>query len=561
MKFCSDKTVTRTAILAALGIVTACASVERAPEFNHAGEAAQVLALPEAMSRIRADVAYLSDDKMEGREAGTRGYDAAADYVAARMASIGLTPGNEGAWFQEVPLRDAALDSNAAQMTIFNEDGEQVQLKSLDDFKIYPSLEQDSVDVEAPAVFAGYGVYAPAAGHNDYEGLDIDGKIVVRFSGAPAIFNSEERAHYGSSATKAKYIASQGAVGVVTVYTEQNEKRFPWKNGTRNPVSRATTWIGPDGAADVSGPGVTGFASMNPDRSELLFAGAPRSYADVRAEAAQEDAAPAGFDLPVTITIEGVGTFDDYASANVIGVIEGADPDLKHEALVITAHLDHVGVDEHERGQKDDIINNGAMDNALGIAMLLETAQRFEDGPRPKRTVVFLAVTAEEKGLLGADYFAQYPTLGEKKIVANVNLDMPLMLHSFTDIVAFGAERSSLGPIVEEAAAQAGVTLSPDPLPEQGVFTRSDHYRFVELGVPAIFLWPGFANGGEKVIGEFLAQHYHKPSDDMTLPVRWDEAARFADINFKIAQEIANRAEPPAWNEGDFFGDLFAGED
>ena len=561
MKFDLQAAVARTAMLATVSVATACATVDLAPAFDHAGEAERVLALTDASSRIRADVAYLSDDIMEGREAGERGYDAAADYVAARMAAIGLTPGNEGAWFQEVPLRTAALDSDGAQMTVVNKDGSPVHLKSLDDFKIFPSLEQDVVSVEAPAVFAGYGVYAPTVGHNDYEGLDIDGKIVVRFGGAPAKFNSEERAHYGSSATKAKYIASKGAVGVVTVYTEENEKRFPWENAKRNPVARSTTWIGPDGAADVSGPGIAGFATMNPESSEVLFDGATRSYADVRAEAAEEGAAPKGFDLPVTIAIEGVGAFDEYASANVIGVIEGADPDLKHEALVITAHLDHVGIDENERGQKDDIINNGAMDNALGVAMMLETARRFLEGPAPKRTVVFLAVTAEEKGLLGADYFAHYPTLGDKKIIANVNLDMPLMLHSFTDMVAFGAERSSLGPIVEAAAAEAGVELSPDPLPEQGVFTRSDHYRFVEQGVPAVFLWPGFANGGEKVIGEFLAQHYHKPSDDMTLPVRWDEAARFADINFKIAREIANRAERPTWNEGDFFGGLFAGDD
>ena len=559
MKFCSGKSVARYAILSVLGLLTACVATDPPPVFNHADEVARVLTLPEAQSRIRADVAYLADDKMEGREAGTRGYDAAADYVAARMAAIGLTPGNEGAWFQDVPFRVGSLESRAAQMSITNQAGDVVRLKPLDEYKLYPSLERASIAVEAPAVFVGYGVYAPEAGLNDYEGLDLDGKIVVRFGGAPAVFNSEERAHYGSSGSKAEYIASQGAIGFITIYTEEFEKRFPWSNAKRNPVSSDTTWIRPDGAADVSGPGLLGSAIINPESSEILFDGAARSYADVRAEAAEEGAAPKGFDLPVTVAIEGVGEFDEFTSANVIGVIEGVDPQLKHEALVVTAHLDHVGVDDFGRGQKDDRINNGAMDNALGVAMLLETAQRFTDASPPARTVVFLAVTAEEKGLLGADYFARHPTLGDKEIIANINLDMPLMLHSFTDIVAFGAERSSLGAIVETMAADAGVQLSPDPLPEQGIFTRSDHYRFVEQGVPSIYLWPGFANGGEEIIRDFLQKHYHKPSDDMLLPVRWDAAARFADINFRIAQEVANRAERPTWNEGDFFGDLFAG--
>ncbi len=547
----------RAAMFACLIIVASCVSTDDQSSFDHAAAAEKVDGLTDAESRIRADVEYLADDAMEGREAGTRGYDAAAEYVAARMAGLQLAPGNQGGWFQAVPLRTASSTPEASQMAVTNANGETTELTFLEDFKLFPSLEKDAIAFEAPAVFVGYGVYAPEVGYNDYEGLDIEGKVVVRFGGAPDTFDSDARAHYGSSATKAKYIANQGAVAIIGIYTEAGEKQFPWERVQRNPVARSTTWIGPDGVADVSGPGLNGYIGINPDSTEILFDGAARSYSDVRAEQAQEGSAPRGFDLPVSIAVSGASTFEDVLSDNVVGVIEGADPALKNEALIITAHLDHVGIDEHERGKKDDIINNGAMDNALGVAMLLETARRFQEGPPPARTVVFLAVTAEEKGLLGADYFAHFPTLGGKEIVANVNLDMPLMLHSFTDIVAFGGERSSLGPLAEEALASIGVTVSPDPLPEQGIFTRSDHYRFVEQGVPSVFLWPGFADGGEEVISEFLAKHYHNVSDDLSLPILWNDAARFADVNYKIAREIADRPERPVWNEGDFFGDLF----
>ena len=518
--------------LSASGLLLAsCVTTEDAAPNEQASAAAAVAVLDGAAARIRADVAYLADDAMEGREAGTRGYDTAADYVAARMDGMRLSPGADGGWFQDVRLRTASSVPEASKLSVTNASGETVELTFLEDFIIAPSLESETIAFTASAVFVGYGVYAPELGHNDYEGLDIRGKVVVRFGGAPDFFDSEARAHFGSSAVKAEYIASQGAVATISIYSDDIEQQYPWDRLTRNPVSSSTTWLRPDGSAEVSGAGLQGAISINPESTEQLFDGAVRSYSGVREEEAVEGAAPEGFDLAVTLTAGAAATFEEVDSANVVGVIEGADPALRNEALVITAHLDHVGVDEHMRGKKDDIINNGAMDNALGVAMLLETARRFQEGPPPARTVIFVAVTAEEKGLLGADLFAQFPTLGDKEIIANVNLDMPLMLHSFTDIVAFGGERSSLGPLIENAVAEIGVAVSPDPFPELGVFTRSDHYRFVEQGVPSVFLWPGFENGGEEVITEFLATHYHNVTDDMSLPVLWNDAARFADVN------------------------------
>jgi Zn-dependent M28 family amino/carboxypeptidase len=245
------------------------------------------------------------------------------------------------------------------------------------------------------------------------------------------------------------------------------------------------------------------------------------------------------------------------ASSNVAGMIEGADPALRGEVIVLTAHLDHIGIRPAVNG---DTIANGALDNASGIATMLEVARGFVEAPvRPRRSMLFLAVTAEEKGLVGADYFAQNPTVPKASLAANVNLDMPILNYDFTNVVAFGAERSTIGPAHGRAAERVGITLQPDPLPQEGLFTRSDHYRFVEQGVPAVFLMTGFANGGEQAFTGFLAGCYHKVCDDLSQPINYGAAARFARVNYEIARELVDADERPRWNPGDFFGQLFGG--
>jgi Zn-dependent M28 family amino/carboxypeptidase len=226
---------------------------------------------------------------------------------------------------------------------------------------------------------------------------------------------------------------------------------------------------------------------------------------------------------------------------------------LKNEYVVLSAHLDHIGVTPPVKG---DSINNGALDNASGVATTLEVARLFQ-ARAPKRSIVFLIDTAEEKGLVGAEYFARNPTVPKTSIVADVDLDMPILTYDFTDVTAFGADRSSIGPSVKRAAARLNVKLSPDPSPDEGFFTRSDHYRFVEQGVPAVFLATGYANGGETAYKTFMAQHYHKPSDDLSQPIRYDAGAKFARLNYEITRELADGARP-AWNKGDFFAAKFA---
>lgn len=540
----------------------ACAGMgtpETAPPVAASDAAAQAAAAGDAAARIEADVRWLADDAREGREAGSRGYRQAADYVAARMAGMGLTPAGVDGWFQDARLLSARPVLDASAMSVTGPDGRTRTLKHLDDFRVFPSLEASEFDITAPAVFVGYGVHAPEMGYDDYAGLDAAGKIVVAFNGAPNSLDSEHRAHFGNRSVKQDAAAAHGAIGIISLYTAAAEERFPWERFIANPQYAAMTWLWPDGRADVSGPGLKGRATLNPESSEILFQGAPKSYADVRAEADAEGGAPKGFDLAVTVTMAGAIEREEVSSPNVIGVIPGADQVLKNEYVVLTAHLDHIGINERLAAEGKDGVNNGAMDNALGVAVMLESARRLLQGERPARSILIVAVTGEEKGLLGSDYFAHFPTVPKDALVADINLDMPVMLYSFTDIVAYGGERSTLGDNVRAAAAKMGVDVSPDPVPQLGIFTRSDHYRFVEQGVPSIFLWPGLANGGEQKFDDFMKNHYHQPSDDASLPILYEDVARFAELNVLIAREVANAPERPRWNEGDFFGDLFGG--
>ncbi len=511
---------------------------------------------PDAAARLRADVAWIADDAREGRDTGSQGHVDAATYVAARMERIGLQPGADGEWMQDVPFISAVQVPGAASMSITGADGENNLLVNLEDFVVSPSLVADEFRIEeAEAVFVGYGIHAPEFGHDDYEGVDVDGKIVVYFSGVPDIFDNESRAHFNSGSVKINEASERGAVGAISLSTRNDDDHSGWPQSTPGPVM---TWQWPDGRADTSGPNIRGAAVLHPAKAPLLFEGAAHSYADVRDAAMEKGEATGSFDLAIKVSMAGALTRQTFTSPNVVGLIPGRNPELRDEYVVLTAHLDHVGIDEADiRGGKDGI-NNGAMDNAIGVATLLEAARDFMGDGAPARSILIVALTAEEKGLLGADYFAHFPTTGDGEMVANVNLDMPVMLHSFTDVIAFGAERSSIGPIMRDALENAGIALSPDPIPELGIFTRSDHYRFVEQGVPSIFLWTGFANGGEKNFWDFYQDHYHRPSDDLSLQIRYKDLARFAEVNYIIARALADGPQRPVWNEGDFFGELFS---
>ena len=508
-------------------------------------------------SAIEAHMRYLASDLMEGREAGTRGYDLAAGYVASAFQQLGLRPaGAPNSYLQPVPLQTQRLVRDGVRMVVRPTGGRATRLVLGRDFVVSSSATRASSVVNAPAVFVGYGIEAPALKHNDYEGLDVSGKVVVMLSGYPLSFPSEEGAHYSSE--KGRSAAAQGAIGTLTIYTERDEKVFPFDLVAERIDSIGMSWIAPDGKPFVKSPAVQVDGLMSPAAAERLFTGAPRSYQAVRSEAA--DGAPKGFPLQVSVEIAQASKHDRRSSANVAAVLEGSDPALRDEYVVLVAHLDHDGIGPPV---KEDRIYNGALDNAAGVAALLEAARALAgDQPVPRRSVLFLAVTAEEKGMLGSEYFARHPTIPRDAMVAAISLDMPVLLYDFTDVIAFGAQHSSLKAVLETALKQVSLTLTPDPMPEQAIFVRSDHYRFVEQGVPSILLATGWnstkgAGEGGKVFLNFFATNYHRPSDDMNQPIDFTAGARFADVNYRILKAIANGDSRPSWNPGNFFGTRF----
>ncbi|MEL6364050.1 MAG: M28 family metallopeptidase [Pseudomonadota bacterium] len=506
---------------------------------------------------VKAHMTFLASDALKGRDAGSPEYEIAAEYVASRFLGWGLKPiGEGGTYFQDVTLRSVVRDIEEGSVRV----GKRRRGKMKVPAEVLPSASALYAESEAKGevVFVGYGISAPELGYDDYEGLDVEGRIVAYVRGYPEeMLASDIGAHLSGGGEVAKTAGEKGAIGLITLWTPKMERRWSYDRLVRSASRSSMTWVGPDGKADVSSPALQANAVFSQDAAAELFEGAETSFEEIAA-AVDEGAPLQGFALGKQVRIRQKSEQTDVVSRNVMAVLEGSDPVLKNEYVVLTAHLDHIGLSQTVDG---DNINNGAMDNAAGVATMLEAAHAFvHSGERPKRSIIFLAVTAEEKGLLGAEYWTNNPTVPIENVVANVNLDMPVLLYDFEDVVAFGAERSSLGPITERAAGKLGVALSPDPMPEQNLFVRSDHYRFVQKGIPSVFLMTGFAGEGERIWGEFFAQHYHKPSDEVDNPIVWEAGAKFAKINYLIAREIANADERPAWNEGDFFGDLYGAD-
>ena len=506
-------------------------------------------------ANIRAHMTFLASDLLQGREAGSVGFDVAANYVASQFAQMGLQPaGVGGTYFQPVPLY-ATRAADPGRFVLVGGQAAETPLVFGED--VMPGRPVGPVErhLRAPLVFVGFGVVSPEHSRDDYAGLNVSGKIVVALLGAPAGLQTEERAYYASLRTKRMQAARHGAVGMLLMNRPEEEVR-PFAEGKRNWQSWAMTWRRPDGTPFDPAAATPLLGQISVQGAAKLFVGARRSYAEVVKAAAKPAGDPPRFALPAILDVTLKTESQVIESRNVLGLIEGSDPSLRDQVVVLSAHLDHIGVTAAVDG---DSINNGALDNAAGVATTLEAARAFQQSAkRPRRSILVLTVTGEEKGLLGAEYFVRNPTLGARKLVANVDLDMPILLYDFTDVVAFGAERSGVGPAVRRAAARVGVALSPDPMPEQGLFTRSDHYRFVEMGVPAVFLMTGFQNGGEDKFRTFLATCYHRPCDDLAQPINYAAGAKFARLNYEIARELADADAPPLWNAGDFFAMKFA---
>lgn len=544
-------------VLALLAMPTATVAQETAKPSTTDINARVNAPLPANQAAMRAHVMFLAADAMRGREAGTNEYEIAAEYVAAQFYAAGLRPaGVEGGYFQPVPLLNVR-PADRGTLTVTRGGATPVSLTFGDDYVPGANPERDSTVIDAPVVFAGYGIVAPHQGRDDYRGIDASGKIIAFFAGAPGGFDGEERAHFGNNANKAAIAASKGARGVIVIESPALAQLRPFERLTDVWDEWRMTWADKNGRGHLPARGTPTLASVSLKGAAKLFAGDPGWTAALKAaEAGKSVVRPFVGSAGLTVALR--TERKTVISRNVAGIIPGSDPRIGKEVVVLTAHLDHVGIGKAEEG---DTIHNGAMDNAMGIAALIEEAKRFTaSGKLPRRSVMFLAVTAEEKGLVGADYFANNPTVPKANIVANVNLDMPVITYKFEDMIAFGAARSTLGETVTRAAASVGVGVGPDPMPEQGFFVRSDHYRFVQQGIPSVFLWPGLAGPGKEAFDRFLATRYHRPSDEVGNPeIMWDQGVRFIDANYAIAREIADADARPAWKKGDFFGTLYNG--
>lgn len=531
-----------------LAAVAACALLA-AP----AGAAPPSAEAAQSAEHMKAHMAFLASDLLEGRDAGSRGFDIAAEYVASQFRQLGLTPaGDNGTFFQHVPLWASRPTDKGA--VVLKGPADEVALVFGEDYFPGRAPVAGETRVSAPMVFVGYGVVAPEHGRDDYKDIDAKGKIVVALSGAPTGLQTEERAYYANGRTKRREAARRGAIGFISLETPRAETLRPFEQGLRTWDTWGMTWRGPDGQPFDAAPGVPTLASLSVKGATKLFAGASHTYEQVIASADLADAPPR-FDLPGAATVRLANETRIVESRNVLAILPGSDRKLKDEVVVLSAHLDHIGVGKPING---DSINNGALDNAAGVATTLEVARTFaESRKRPRRSIMFLTVTGEEKGLLGAEYFARNPTVPLQNIVGDVDIDMPVLTYDFIDVVAFGADRSGIGPAVRRAAGRVGLKLSADPMPEEGLFTRSDHYRFVEVGVPAVFLMTGFANGGEKAFRGFLANCYHKPCDDLSQPIDYLAGAKFVRINYEITRELTDMPRRPTWNKGDFFGEKY----
>lgn len=508
-------------------------------------------------TRLQTHVNFLASDLLEGRGTGTRGYDLAALYVASQFELLGLKPGNQNSFYQTIPFRKADLVPEKCSFNVIA-GGSTKEFHYGEEYTMPSDYIREEVELTAPVVFAGFGVTAPELKYDDYAGLDVKGKVVALIRGGPESFPASRRAHYSSSRVKDKNAVDHGAIGIITMRTPEDEQNAPWSRSVRQSKLSAYRWEDENGKPNEVYEQLRGSATVNRAGADVLFTGAPQPLDEVFKSA--KNNTMKGFALPIQVSMKKTSKLGEAKSSNVIGMLEGSDPKLKNEYIIYTAHLDHLGISDPVDG---DSINNGAYDNAVGIASLIELARAFQSlSDKPRRSILFAAVTAEEKGLQGSDYLAHFPP-PNTEIVADLNTDMFLMLFPFTDVIIFGEDNSTLGASAKKASEDAGLIVSPDPAPDEVRFVRSDQYSFVKRGVPSVCITSGFKTSDPKIDGEkttrsWLRTTYHMPQDESSQKMEWSSGIKLVRANFLTGLRAANADQRPAWNPGDFFGTLFS---
>lgn len=506
---------------------------------------------PEA---LRAHMAFLADDLLEGRATGTRGFQLAANYVRAQFEQMGLKPGGvNGSYFQNVRFRKIELMKDQSSLTI-EHNGSERQLTINKDFVLAGEPLSPNAFVRAEAVFVGYGVSAPEFNYDDYAGVDVRGKIVLALYGAPASLPSAPGAHFASRELKRHVAAERGAVGFVSIWAGKQEQHTPFPEFVRFWQTPELRWLNEKNEPNGAEPRIRCNALISSSTAEMLFDGAATPWKEAlqSAEAGRAQAVA----LPATVAIHIVSRHSEVESPNIAAILPGSDPQLKNEYVLFTAHTDHLGIGVPVNG---DNIYNGAADNASGTAALIEMARAYSQLPKPpRRSLLFLAVTGEEEGLLGSDYYAHNPTVPISQIVADINMDEVSFLYDFKDIVPLGGEHSSLGEVAADVARHMGLQVSPDPLPEEVYFIRSDQYSFILQGVPSLYIEEGLQTvnrelDGKKMQLDWEAQRYHLPSDDMNQPFDFNATVKCTRVDLAVGYEVAQQTERPHWNAGDFF--------
>jgi hypothetical protein len=514
--------------------VVACATAPAAPAD---GDAA-------AESRWWGHVEALANDDMRGRETGSPEHRKAADYVADQFARAGLAPAGTDGYLQPVAFRSRRIIEAESSLALVR-NGKATPV-TLGDEATFGMRIDPAPRVEAPLVFAGHGLQIPEVGHDDFARLDVKGKVVVYMSGSPSTVPGALSAHYQSAAERWRTLRRLGAIGTIAIANPRSMD-VPWERSSPNRLNPAMA-LADVSVDDTAGQQVS--VTFNPARAERLFEGAPHSFAQLLAISDQGKALPT-FPLPATVRATVAVENQDIESHNVAGIVRGSDPALADEYVVLTAHLDHVGVGAPVNG---DAIYNGAMDNASGIATLIEAASAVT-AARPRRSVVFVAVTAEEKGLLGSRYYALNPTVPRDAMVANINMDMFLPLFPFRILMVLGLDESDLGDDVRAVAQEMGVAVQADPEPQRNRFIRSDQYSFIREGVPALAMKVGYEPGSPeaKISADWTRERYHAPSDDLAQPFDRAAAIEFTDMIGRLSVRVANRDTRPAWKSESFF--------
>lgn len=520
---------------------------------NESTDAEQAAAKIEE-NALRAHVKFLSDDLLEGRGPGARGGMLAAKYIAAQFEALGLEPAADRSYFQLVQMIGSRPDPS--NRLVVKSGAGVSEFRFADEFVGGTDQEQTEVPISGDIVFVGYGVSAPEANWDDYKGQDVRGKILLMMvndppatATEPNLFGGKGLTYYGRWTYKYEEAARRGAAGAILIHTNESAG-YGW-SVVRNSWGAERFGLIPD----ANTPGLKLKSWVTEDVARKIAQAGGFNLDQLRQQAVSRSFKPVTLNTKVEMTLR--TQVQRLTSPNVVGIYRGNDPTLKNEYVVYSAHWDHLGIRPDQPG---DNIYNGAVDNATGIAGILAIARAYGAlGIKPKRSILFIATTAEEQGLLGAEYYARNPLVPLKDTIANINIDSMNVLGQTTDLTPLGADRSTLGKFVEEVAKENNLTISPDARPEQGLFYRSDHFPFAKAGVPAVNFEPGSKfvghseKWGEEQFADYNEHRYHQPSDEYSL--NWDFTGMMQQgrLAFLIGLRVANANETPQWNKGDEF--------